>query len=354
MKLKSLKYRLPAVLLLCLSTAVSVFAADSVSFLLRINSSVPEESYRGNASAVRSLDSRLASDSLYANIGRVRIRAAASPDGPLSFNRSLAAGRAEAMVDYLLSRYPSLPLSRLSVSVVDEDWEGLASFIRRSSQPWKDEALQIVNSGRADRKAKLKELYVGEAWEYLRKYCFPLLRKVSLEIDSASGTEASEDSGASPQAFPVVFRQGSSSLSACSAAGIPAASLIRHSLRSLPKDSPILLTAASSPEGAESLNDALARKRGEAVVRVLKDMGFTNVRLEVLGEDWAGLLRAVKESYTGSNKDSVLSILEDVSLSSSRKKSAIMALDGGRTWRSMFGKQMAALRAVRLSENTPQ
>ena len=67
------------------------------------------------------------------------------------------------------------------------------------------------------------------------------------------------------------------------------------------------------------------------------------------GEDWAGLAREAGKSYDRANRDDVLSILSDNSLSGGQKKAAIRALDGNATWQYLITNQMAILRSVIVS-----
>lgn len=321
--------------LLFAGSAVQASAKDSVPLYFRINKSEVDASYRSNAASTQTLLNQLGQDSTYNNISRVRVRASASPDGPLAYNRRVSADRASAAVDYIKEQFPSLPESLIEVTVVDEDWNGLASFIKRCSQPWKEEALQIVRSSRTDRKEKLQELYVGEAWDFLRKNYFPLLRKAEVSVEYEAAVPAGE---LSINGNSLIFAQGAYS--------IPNRADLEQAFSSLPKNGKISLRASSSPEGKASYNDALAKKRGENVKRLLNALGFSDVSVESVGEDWDGLLSAVKEGYSSPNKEEVLRILEDGSLGTEAKKSAIIALDGGRSWRSMFGREMSGLRSV--------
>ena len=53
--------------------------------------------------------------------------------------------------------------------------------------------------------------------------------------------------------------------------------------------------------------------------------------------------------YSGADGDEVLWILDDSSLGTEAKKSALRALDGGRTWRALIASHMSNLRRVRIS-----
>ena len=70
--------------LLFAGSAVQASAKDSVPLYFRINKSEVDASYRSNAASTQTLLNQLGQDSTYNNISRVRVRASASPDGPLA------------------------------------------------------------------------------------------------------------------------------------------------------------------------------------------------------------------------------------------------------------------------------
>ena len=51
----------------------------------------------------------------------------------------------------------------------------------------------------------------------------------------------------------------------------------------------------------------------------------------------------------GANRDEVLKVLSDESLSGPQKKAAVRALDGGATWQQLIATQMTKLRKVVVS-----
>ena len=105
----------------------------------QVGKTVVNQEFRHNGKAVSTLDNILSSG---ASVARIEIVSSSSPDGPYSVNKRLAGERAFYSVHYLQERY-SLPDSIFVVKTVDEDWEGVANYLRRSDKPWKDEALKI-------------------------------------------------------------------------------------------------------------------------------------------------------------------------------------------------------------------
>ena len=67
------------------------------------------------------------------------------------------------------------------------------------------------------------------------------------------------------------------------------------------------------------------------------------------GEDWAGLLAEVEANYRGVNRDAVVAILSDASLSGREKKAAIRNMDGGATWSELVASHMCGLRSASVS-----
>lgn len=105
----------------------------------------------------------------------------------------------------------------------------------------------------------------------------------------------------------------------------------------------IAVTGYASPEGPVELNNELAMKRAQAVrdymMKSIPRIIYSDVRLIVGGENWAGLREAVSHSDMP-GKEEVLRIIDDVPaeidyrFNTSRKKQ-LMGLDGGEAWRYM-------------------
>ena len=124
-------------------------------------------------------------------------------------------------------------------------------------------------------------------------------------------------------------------------------------LKAVVKDNkPLTIRSYSSPEGSPTANAALAKNRAECVRQYLTgELGVPadRITVESCGEDWAGLAREVEKSYDRANRDDVLNILSDESLSGGAKKAAVRALDGNATWQYLITNQMAILRSVIVS-----
>ena len=180
-------------------------ASDDVSFRYRSSKTEIEPAVRPNADNLTKLD-QILSGPRAASIKRIELRASSSPNGSTYLNKKLAHERAQGVMDFVSSKYPSVPASVWQVVEVAEDWDGVESYLLRSRKAYKDEALQIVRGGAANREELLQDLYTGEAWDDLVKYCFPYLRTVKLHIVYEGDAATTQESGTqAPPVFHVSF-----------------------------------------------------------------------------------------------------------------------------------------------------
>lgn len=302
----------------------------------------------------------------------VEVRASSSPDGPYWVNKTLAEDRATYIINKVKELCPSLGDDAIKSTVVAEDWAGVAGWLRRSGKAWKDEALKIVTEGEAaTREEKLQDLFAGEAWDEMMRSAFPALRsaKVTLVLQDArpelvvtEEQKAKEDtvSKASLEVKLTQVQSSGSSIQILFPAGIryvrPEYQDNRTAidiLKVVAEDGkPLTIRSYASPEGLPDANATLAKNRAECVRQYLTgELGVSEDRITVesCGEDWAGLAREAGKSYDRANRDDVLSILSDDSLSGGQKKAAIRALDGNATWQYLITNQMAILRSVIVS-----
>lgn len=152
-------------------------ADDGASVYFRINVSEIESGLEGNASALAAMDGLL-SDTLSRRLVGITVRAAASPDGPLALNSRLARERARSIIGRMRAARPSLPDSIMTVTFVDEDWEGLKSLVERSGEPWRDEVLALI--GKEDAESRLRTLDGGRVWQDLARDYLPFLRRADV------------------------------------------------------------------------------------------------------------------------------------------------------------------------------
>lgn len=114
----------------------------------------------------------------------------ASPEGSLDLNRRLSEGRARALADFLLPRFP-YPKSLYYVEFGGENWDGLREAVEGSDMPDKRELLYILDSIPAainyttntSRKKSLMDYKMGDPYRYMLREFFPHLRKAVCRVD---------------------------------------------------------------------------------------------------------------------------------------------------------------------------
>jgi hypothetical protein len=109
----------------------------------------------------------------------------------------------------------------------------------------------------------------------------------------------------------------------------------------------MVITAGSSPEGQESVNEELATKRALALKSyIMWKFPFMNrdiIYTFSIGENWTGLQSLVENDPNTPNQEEVLSLLESTQ-SNSSKKAALKTIDGGRAWTYIVQKMLPKLR----------
>lgn len=108
----------------------------------------------------------------------------ASPEGPWTNNVRLAAGRTEALKDYVKGKY-SFPASVFHTASVPEDWAGLREYVAAASgMPERDGILALIDDQsipEADRNDALRSRF-PQAYAFLLKEVYPSLRHTDYTI----------------------------------------------------------------------------------------------------------------------------------------------------------------------------
>ena len=114
----------------------------------------------------------------------------------------------------------------------------------------------------------------------------------------------------------------------------------------------IQVAGYASPEGRQPFNNWLGENRAKAlidyIIRNRPQYGLTRNHFEMVNgdENWAGLRRLLKESGI-EEKDEVISIIDDTTLTGEARKSKIKAMDGGNVWKKMLEQIYPHLRSAR-------
>lgn len=104
-------------------------------------------------------------------ITHIQIVGFASFDGRLSTNERLAAGRAQAMKEFIQGRYPQINDSIFAVYNGGESWAELRNWFANDTFAEREEVLEIIDTepDLDKREARIKKLYGGDTYRYIRK-----------------------------------------------------------------------------------------------------------------------------------------------------------------------------------------
>lgn len=151
-----------------------------------VNKTVINADYRNNAVELSKISGTIdkVRNDKDVTITSIAIKGFASPEGPYVNNARLAAGRTDALVNYVrdLYRFPS------SVKFVSdsepEDWQGLKAYLEKSNVPGHHGIIDIINSGMLpdEKEAKIKKTYPAD-YDWLLANVFPGLRHSDYVIE---------------------------------------------------------------------------------------------------------------------------------------------------------------------------
>ena len=114
----------------------------------------------------------------------------ASPEGSVLFNKQLSEGRAKALVNYLLPRFP-FSKELYKVEYGGENWEGLRKMVAESDMAEKDRILHIIDHipveinyrTNTSRKKSLMLYKQGNPYRFMLREYYPHLRKAICKIE---------------------------------------------------------------------------------------------------------------------------------------------------------------------------
>ncbi len=158
--------------------------------LYRINLATLNATFDGNRQELDLLDAffgDLMNDTLM-HVKSVTITGYSSPDGPLAFNRALAAKRAQDFKSYVDQKYGLSHKYSVAVHSVAEDWEMCRDLVEQMAVPDKQYVLNVIDgSGSPDQKEAALKKRVA-AWNYMKANVLPPLRRVDMTIGYGEGT----------------------------------------------------------------------------------------------------------------------------------------------------------------------
>lgn len=142
--------------------------------------------YKNNREEINKIDRILSplSNSRFSTIDRIQVRGYSSPDGPYGENERLAQARSRLFAGYIRNAY-SLPRSRIEVSSVAEDWEGLKELLLQAQPPYTDAALRIIRKYGIfnGREKQLMDLQGGAPYKDMLRRFFPKLRRIEVVVE---------------------------------------------------------------------------------------------------------------------------------------------------------------------------
>ena len=116
-------------------------------------------------------------------LGLLMVRGAASPEGPLSFNRYLSQARMKRLLQWMDEHLPALAPDSVVMEPVAEDYDGLLYLMQQESDPDYHPVQSICHSASTELqqiKRQLKALDGGRVWSRLLRHYFPRLRQARL------------------------------------------------------------------------------------------------------------------------------------------------------------------------------
>ena len=95
----------------------------------------------------------------------------------------------------------------------------------------------------------------------------------------------------------------------------------------------VSITVSSSPDGPLWLNTRLSDKRHQSIVSLLKGrIPEEKLFMTVIPENWGGLINKITTRYFDDDKEEILQILKDSTISDDTRQKRLQALSDGRTW----------------------
>ena len=155
------------------------------SIRYRISAATLNAALAGNPQALDELNGfvdGLLQDTLK-KVTRVVITGYASPDGPVAYNKELAARRANDFKNYLDQKYGFSKKYAVTVHSEADDWKTAHAAIASSSVPDRASVLQIIDGTQAPMAKEQALKRLPGVWSYLAREVLPPMRRVEVMID---------------------------------------------------------------------------------------------------------------------------------------------------------------------------
>lgn len=160
---------------------------DDVDYSIRyrISAATLNAALAGNTQALDELNGfveGLFQDTLK-KVSGIVITGYASPDGPVAYNKQLAAQRANDFKSYVDRKYNLSQRYAVTVNSEADDWKMAHDAIAASSVPERASVLQIVDGSQAPMAKEQALKRLPGVWSYLAREILPPMRRVEVMID---------------------------------------------------------------------------------------------------------------------------------------------------------------------------
>ena len=139
---------------------------------------------------------RLLQDKDYLQITGIYIAGYASPEGEYEYNMRLSRRRAEAFADYIVMKEKLAP-GLVHVEWGGEDWEKFRYHLSRTSLPYKDRLIEIIDTYTQDRnecERQMMKILTRDQYRWLLRNIYPALRyclyRIEYEVENFDLEEA--------------------------------------------------------------------------------------------------------------------------------------------------------------------
>lgn len=148
----------------------------------KIESDIIDPAFASNNNYIKELKTtlRAITDNPNNKITKIIVTGIASPDGSYQYNKALAAKRAEAGRDFLITQM-AIPSELIQTQSITEDWTGLKEVSAKAGVPNVAKIITIADSGQSDTQ-KTHQMQSLSNFNYLANNILPQLRRVTFDI----------------------------------------------------------------------------------------------------------------------------------------------------------------------------